>query len=97
MGALTLSTCEVACIHCVIRSLIDFFEFGAPTLLRALFNREVEIPRIKHSKRQTLDTLISEETLLLAKYLRNEEMNGPPNACIAFNPTIFAIWNFRRM
>ena len=34
--------------------------------LTNLFNQKVEIPRIKHGKRQTLDTLISEEALLLA-------------------------------
>ena len=44
--------------------------------LNSLFNREVEIPRIKHGKKQTLDTLISEEPLLLAKYLRNENNYG---------------------
>jgi hypothetical protein len=41
--------------------------------LNNLFNSWVEIPRIKHGKRQTLDTLISEESLLLAKFLRNEK------------------------
>jgi CRISPR/Cas system-associated endonuclease Cas1 len=40
--------------------------------LNALFESEVEIPRIKHGNKQTLDTLISEEALLLAKFLRNE-------------------------
>ena len=40
--------------------------------LNSLFNREVEIPRIRHGKKQTLDTLINEEALLLAKYFRNE-------------------------
>ena len=43
-----------------------------------IFNREVEIPRIRHGKRQTLDTLISEEALLLAKYLRNEKKDWVP-------------------
>jgi len=40
--------------------------------LNNLFKRFVEIPRIKVGKRQTLETLISEESLLFAKYLRNE-------------------------
>jgi len=39
--------------------------------LNALFKRKVEIPRIKHGKRQTLDTLINEEALLFAEYLRS--------------------------
>jgi len=33
----------------------------------------VEIPRIKHGNKQTIDTLISEEALLFAKYLRQEK------------------------
>jgi hypothetical protein len=40
--------------------------------LNILFECTVEIPRIKVGKRQTLETLINEEVLLLAKYLRNE-------------------------
>jgi hypothetical protein len=39
---------------------------------------EVEIPRIKHDKKQTLDTLINEEALLLAKFLRNERKAWNP-------------------
>jgi hypothetical protein len=41
--------------------------------LNNLFKRKVEIPRIKHGKRQTIDTLITEEALMLAKFLRNEK------------------------
>ena len=40
--------------------------------LNRLFESEVDIPRIRYGKKQTLDTLISEEALLLAKFLRNE-------------------------
>jgi CRISPR-associated protein Cas1 len=32
----------------------------------------IEVPLIRHGKRQRLETLINEEALLLAKYLRNE-------------------------
>ena len=46
--------------------------------LNSLFNRKVEIQRIKHGKKQTLDTLISEEAFLLARYLRNEKQNWIP-------------------
>jgi len=49
--------------------------------LNSLFKRKVEIPRIKHGKRQTLDTLINEEALLLAKYLRNEQKTWIPRLC----------------
>jgi CRISPR-associated protein Cas1 len=41
-------------------------------VLHGCFDVKVEIPRIRHGKRQTVETLINEETLLLAKYLRNE-------------------------
>jgi CRISPR-associated protein Cas1 len=46
--------------------------------LNQFFESNVEIPRIKHGKRQTLETLISEEALLLAKYLRNERAEWKP-------------------
>jgi len=40
--------------------------------LNTFFDRMVDIERIKIGKRQTIDTLISEEALLFVKYLRNE-------------------------
>jgi hypothetical protein len=46
--------------------------------LNNLFEREVEIPRIKHGSKQTLDTLINEEALLLGMYLRNEKKDWQP-------------------
>jgi hypothetical protein len=46
--------------------------------LDRFFESNIEIARIKHGKRQTLETLINEEALLLAKYLRNERRNGTP-------------------
>jgi len=46
--------------------------------LNGVFNREVEIPRIRHGKKQTLDTLINEEALLLAKFLRQEKKEWIP-------------------
>ena len=46
--------------------------------LDELFQRWVEIPRIRYGSRQTLETLINEETLLLAKYLRNEKTDWTP-------------------
>jgi hypothetical protein len=54
-------------------------EFEADSLaerLNGLFDSMVEVPRIKVGKRQTIDTLISEEALLFAKYLRRERKNG---------------------
>jgi hypothetical protein len=38
----------------------------------------VDVARIKHGDRQTIDTLISEEAFLLAKYLRNEKKDWNP-------------------
>jgi hypothetical protein len=60
---------------------IHLCEFETDSLADALngvFNREVEIPRIRHGKRQTLDTFINEEALLLAKFLRNEKKEWNP-------------------
>jgi len=36
------------------------------------FETKVEVPLIRHGKRQRNETLINEEALLLAKYIRNE-------------------------
>jgi CRISPR-associated protein Cas1 len=60
---------------------IHLCEYEADSLadgLNNLFNREVEIPRVRYGSKQTLDTLISEEALLLAKYLRNEKKSWIP-------------------
>jgi CRISPR-associated protein Cas1 len=46
--------------------------------LNEYFEMNVEIPRIRFGKRQTLETLISEEALLLAQYLRNEMQDWNP-------------------
>jgi CRISPR-associated protein Cas1 len=40
--------------------------------LYCYFESKVDVPRIRHGKRQTIETLINEEALLFAKYLRNE-------------------------
>jgi len=46
--------------------------------LNTFFDRMVDIERIKIGKRQTIDTLISEEALLFAKYLRHERKDWIP-------------------
>ena len=46
--------------------------------LNRFFESAVEIPRIKVGKRQTIETLINEEALLFAKYLRNERQTWNP-------------------
>lgn len=40
--------------------------------LDKLFESIVEIPRIRVGEKQTIETLINEEALVFAKYLRNE-------------------------
>jgi hypothetical protein len=40
------------------------------------FEFKVDIPLIRHGKRQRIETLINEEALLLAKYLRGEKKHG---------------------
>ena len=50
-------------------------------LMRALnqyFESMVEIPRIRVGKRQTIETLINEEALLLAGFLRDERKTWSP-------------------
>jgi CRISPR-associated protein Cas1 len=41
--------------------------------LQGFFESKVEIPLLRHGKRQRIETLINEEALLLAKYLREEK------------------------
>ena len=62
-------------LHLRMGKRIHLCEYEAGKLvedLNGFFERKVDIPRIKHGKRQLLDTLICEEALLLAKYLRGE-------------------------
>jgi CRISPR-associated protein Cas1 len=42
------------------------------------FESTVEVPRIKVGKKQTVETLLNEEALLFAKYLRNERKEWNP-------------------
>lgn len=46
--------------------------------LYSYFESMVEIPRTKHGKRQTIETLINEEAFLLAQYLRDEHETWSP-------------------
>jgi hypothetical protein len=58
--------------------LCEFETDGLAEGLNSLFDREVEIPRMRYGTTQTLNTLISEEALLLAKFLRNEKQTWIP-------------------
>ena len=46
--------------------------------LDAFFESYIEIPRIRHGRHQTHETLINEEAFLLAKLLRNEHREWNP-------------------
>jgi hypothetical protein len=50
--------------------------------LNDYFTTKIEIPLIRYGKRQRIETLINEETLLLAKYIRNEENDWNPRNSI---------------
>jgi hypothetical protein len=58
--------------------LCEFEADGLAEGLNCFFEREVEIPRIRHGSKQTIDTLINEEALLLAKFLRRERETWIP-------------------
>ena len=47
-----------------------------------LFESMVEVPRIRIGKRQSVETLINEEALLLAKFLRKERKTWVPRTAI---------------
>jgi len=68
-------------MHLKMGKKIHLKEYETDSLaedLNAFFDRIVEVERIKVGKRQTVDTLISEEALLFAKYLRNERKDWNP-------------------
>ena len=46
------------------------------------FERNIEVPRIRVGKRQTIETFISEEALLLAKFLRDERETWTPRIAV---------------
>ncbi len=62
--------------------LKEFVADGLAEDLNGLFDRMVDVERIKIGKRQTIDTLISEEALLFAKYLRQEKKEWVPKVRI---------------
>jgi hypothetical protein len=50
--------------------------------LNDYFDTKIELPLIRYGKRQRIETLINEETLLLAKYIRNEKQEWIPRFAI---------------
>jgi hypothetical protein len=68
-------------MHLKMGKKIHSKEYEADILaddLNAFFDRMVNVERIKVGNRQTIDTLISEEALLFAKYLRSELKDWNP-------------------
>jgi len=61
--------------------LNDFLTRNLTRSLNEYFQTKVEIPRIRMGKKQEIETLINEEALLLAKYLRNERETWKPRLC----------------
>jgi CRISPR-associated protein Cas1 len=50
--------------------------------LNRYFESEVNIPRIRRGRKQQIETLISEEAMLLAEYLRNEKHTWKPRIAL---------------
>ena len=50
--------------------------------LNEFFESKIEISRIRVGNKQTIETLINEEALLFAKYLRNEREMWTPRIAV---------------
>jgi len=50
--------------------------------LTRYFEKQVDVARIRHGKKSSIETLIYEECYLLAKYLRNERKEWTPRIAI---------------
>jgi CRISPR/Cas system-associated endonuclease Cas1 len=58
--------------------LNDSLTYGLTKSLNEYFQTKVEIPRIRMGNRQEIETLINEEALLFAKFLREERETWIP-------------------
>ena len=68
-------------MHLKMGKKIHLKEYETDSLaedLNSFFNSMVNVERIKVGKRQSIDTLIGEEALLFAKFLRNERKDWIP-------------------
>ena len=69
--------------HLILAYLASFRSFDCGMReLYDLFECMVEVPRIRIGKRQTVETLINEEALLLAKFLRKERKTWRPRVSV---------------
>jgi len=78
MLKILMTTCIM---HLKMGKKIHLKEYETDSLaedLNAFFQPFVDVKRIKVGDRHTIDTLICEETLLFAKYLRNERKEWIP-------------------
>jgi hypothetical protein len=50
--------------------------------LREYFELKVDAPLIKHGERQRIETLINEEAVLLARFLRDESNTWNPRLAV---------------
>lgn len=74
--------------HIKMRKKIHLKKFVADSCavdLSAFFDYMVKVERIKVGNWQTIDTLISGEALLLAKFLRDERLDWNPRIVILLN------------
>jgi hypothetical protein len=72
-------------MHLKMGKKIHLKEYDVDSLaedLNALFDRMVNVERIKVGNWQTIDILISEEALLFEKYLRNERKDWKPRLAV---------------
>jgi hypothetical protein len=53
--------------------------------LHNYFRKVIDVPRIMRGEKQELETLINEEAMLLAKYLRNERESWVPRIAVLEN------------
>jgi len=53
--------------------------------LNMFFESHVAVPRMRVGKQQTLETLINEEALLIAKFLRHEQKKWDPRVACALD------------
>jgi len=51
--------------------------------LNSFFESMIEMPRVRHGNKQTVETLINEEALLLAKYLRDKKPSWHPRILVS--------------
>jgi hypothetical protein len=49
--------------------------------LNQYFEKKIVLPRVRRGQQQEIETLINEEALLFAQYLRNEKSSWIPRLC----------------